>query len=54
VIGRLGKLTRKEKLKAHLSVVATDVVGHQTKRAMGVRLPGYLERRPLFFAAAPR
>jgi hypothetical protein len=46
VIGRLGKLTNKEKLNAHLSVVATDVVGHQTTRKMGVRLPGYLMRRP--------
>jgi hypothetical protein len=44
VIARLGKLTTKEKLKVHLSVVATDVIGHQTTRKMGVRLPGYLKR----------
>jgi hypothetical protein len=46
VLGRLAKLTPKEKLKAHLSIVATDVVGHQTNRAMGVRLPGRAKRRP--------
>jgi hypothetical protein len=45
VVRRLGKLTSKEKLKAHLAIVATDVVGHQTQRAMGVRLPGYLKKR---------
>jgi hypothetical protein len=44
VTARLGKLTSKEKLNVHLSVVATDVVGHQTTRAMGVRLVGY--RKP--------
>jgi hypothetical protein len=38
---RLAQLTTKEKLKAHLAIVATDVIGHQTNRAMGVRLPGW-------------
>lgn len=46
VIRRLGKLTTQEKLNAHLWVVATDVIGHQTTRKMGVRLPGYLKARP--------
>lgn len=41
VLRRLAKLTRKEKLNVHLAIVATDVVGHQTHRAMGVRLPGW-------------
>lgn len=46
VIGRLGKLTSKERLNAHLMVVATDVIGHVTTRKMGVRLPGYLKPHP--------
>jgi hypothetical protein len=41
---RLGKLTSKEKLKATLTIVATDIVGHQTTREMSLRLPGYLKR----------
>jgi hypothetical protein len=41
---RLAKLTSKEKLKATLTIVATDITGHQTTRALGVRLPGYLKR----------
>jgi hypothetical protein len=44
VLGRLAKLTSKEKLKAHVAVVATDVVGHQTHRAIVVRLPGWAKR----------
>lgn len=46
VVGRLGKLTKTEKLKAHLAIVATDVAGELTERAMTVRLPGYLKAPP--------
>ncbi len=46
VIARLGKLRTKEKLKAHLAIIATDVAGELTNRAMMVRLPGYLKKRP--------
>lgn len=46
VLQRLARLTSKEKLKAHLAIVATDVVGHQTNRAMGVRLPGWAKPHP--------
>lgn len=41
VIGRLEKLSVKKKLKAHLTVVATDAIGHQTPRDLTVRLPGW-------------
>jgi hypothetical protein len=43
VVRRLGKLSSKQKLNAHLAIVATDITGHQTTRALGVRLPGYLK-----------
>jgi hypothetical protein len=43
VVRRLGKLTVKEKLNVHLKVVATNVIGGQTARQLGVRLPGYLK-----------
>ncbi len=37
---RLRRLAPKEKLKARLSVIATDLVGHQTALHLIVRLPG--------------
>lgn len=37
---RLKKLDPKEKLKARLTVLATDLVGHQTASHLTVRLPG--------------
>ncbi|HEY2477920.1 MAG TPA: hypothetical protein VGI17_04255 [Solirubrobacterales bacterium] len=45
VTRRLAKLSRKEKLKAHLTVVATDVVGHQTRRELNVQLSGWVKRK---------
>jgi hypothetical protein len=41
---RLSKMPPKQKLKAEVTVVATDVIGHQTVRKMTVRLPGHLKR----------
>jgi hypothetical protein len=46
VTGRLAKLSTKEKLKAHLTIVATDVAGRQTVRELTVRLPGWAKQRP--------
>jgi hypothetical protein len=37
---RLKRLEPKEKLKAHVIVIATDLVGHQTLSHLTVRLPG--------------
>ncbi|HEX6687257.1 MAG TPA: hypothetical protein VF085_01175 [Solirubrobacterales bacterium] len=37
---RLARLSSKEKLKAHLTVIATDLVGHRTVQHLTVWLPG--------------
>jgi hypothetical protein len=42
---RLSKMTASEKLKAQLTVVATDVAGQQTTSDLTVRLPGREARR---------
>lgn len=47
VIERLRRLPPKEKLKAHVTVVATDIIGHQTIRELTIRLPGWAKQDPV-------